>query len=75
MKLIYKRMLTVALALSAAVSSAVIAYAEGSRELTKIDSSIISTDTVQQYPAYRPYLDWRDRSQFGMASKNVVYSP
>lgn len=74
MKLIYKRMLTVALALSAAVSSAVIAYAEGSRELTKIDSSIISTDTVQQYPAYRPYLDWRDRSQFGMASKNVVYA-
>ncbi|MDO5398400.1 MAG: hypothetical protein Q4G33_10770 [bacterium] len=74
MKNIYKQMLMTALALSAAVSCTVIASAEGSRDLTKIDNSIISTDTTAQYPAYRPYLDWRDRSQFGMASKNVVYA-
>lgn len=74
MKNIYKQTLTAVLALSAAVSYTVIASTEGSRDLTKIDNSIISSDTTAQYPAYRPYLDWRDRSQFGMASKNVVYA-
>ena len=49
------------------------AYAEGSRDMVKIDSSLVSDDTLAQSPAYRPYLDWRDRSQFGMPSKNVIY--
>ncbi len=47
-------------------------FAEGSREMNKVPAD--GTQPVAgSTDAYRPYLDWRDRDQFGMASKNVVH--
>lgn len=56
------------LAFITAFSFIIPAFAEGSRELTAVDAG----QTAEN--AYRPYLDWRDRDQFGMPSKNVVYT-
>ena len=51
------------------------AYAEGSKEMTSIpagDESVISEENETE--AYRPYLEWRDRTEFGMPSENVIYA-
>ena len=51
------------------------AYAEGSKEMTSIpagDEIVISEEN--ETAAYRPYLEWRDRTEFGMPSENVIYA-
>lgn len=58
-----------ALAAAAAVSiSSFAAFAEGSKELTAVPENVPTGQA-----AYRPYLEWRDRTQFGMESENVFY--
>lgn len=68
MKCLIKGTVVPALVL-ATVISGVMGFAEGSKEL--VDVSGRAADAAQN--AYRPYLDWRDRDQFGMPSKNIVY--
>ena len=60
------------LSLSMLAASAAPVLAEGSKEMVSIpeeDTAIAGTSGTE---AYRPYLEWRDRNQFNMPSKNVI---
>lgn len=69
MKNFKKFLFLCAVCISAAMSLAFPAFAEGSRDLIETPY-----DTHTGMEAYRPYLEWRDRIQLGgIPSKNVIY--
>ena len=69
MKNFKKFLFLCAVCISAAMSLAFPAFAEGSRDL--IETPYGKHENME---AYRPYLEWRDREQLGgIPSKNVIY--
>ena len=69
MKNFKKFLLSCAVCISAAMSLAYPAFAEGSRDLIETPYG-----THTDMDAYRPYLEWRNREQLGgIPSKNVIY--
>lgn len=69
MKNFKKFLFLCAVCISAAMSLAFPAFAEGSRDLIEIPYG-----THTGMDAYRPYLEWRNREQLGgIPSKNVIY--
>lgn len=69
MKNFKKFLLSCTVCISAAMSLAYPAFAEGSRDLIETPYG-----THENMAAYRPYLEWRDRIQLGgIPSKNVIY--
>ena len=69
MKNFKKFLFLCAVCISAAMSLAFPAFAEGSRDLIETPYG-----THENMGAYRPYLEWRDRIQLGgIPSKNVIY--
>lgn len=69
MKNFKKFLFLCAVCISAAMSLAFPAFAEGSRDLIETPYG-----KHENMAAYRPYLEWRDREQLGgIPSKNVIY--
>ena len=62
------KLITTILTVASIASLGTAAFAEGSRDLIEV------THEYADAPAYRPYLEWRDRLQAGgLESKNVIY--
>ncbi len=73
MKFFNKRSATAMLLAVAMMSTSISSvFAEGSRELVTVPDSTSSSE-LSANRAVRPYLEWKDRNQFGMASKNVIH--
>ncbi len=71
MKYFNRHSVTAFLLSAAMISTSVVpVFAEGSREMATVPTDGTTPTTGTE--AMRPYLDWRDRDQFGMPSKNVV---